>query len=34
MREIETKFGRRWRWHDTKAAFITHVARTSEQLAA
>src|ERR1700693_5890653 len=34
MREIEEKFGRRWRWHDIRAAFITHVARTSGQLAA
>ncbi len=34
MDEIEAQYGRRWRWHDIRAAFITHVARTSGQLAA
>ena len=34
MRVIEAKHGRRWRWHDIRAAFITHVALTSGQLAA
>lgn len=34
MDEIEEQFGRRWRWHDMRAAFITYVARTSGQLAA
>ena len=34
MDEIKEKFGRRWRWHDIRGPFITHVARTSGQLAA
>lgn len=34
MRIVEEKFGRRFRWHDIRAAFITHVAMTSGQLAA
>lgn len=34
MKVIETEFGRRWRWHDVRAAFITHVAMTSGPLAA
>lgn len=29
MDGIEAKHGRRWRWHDTRAAYITHVATTS-----
>lgn len=28
MNAIEKKYGRRWRWHDIRAAFITHVALT------
>lgn len=34
MNAIEAKAGRRWRLHDVRAAFITHVAMTSGQLAA
>ena len=34
MKVIEVEFGRRWRWHDLRAAFITHVAMTSGPLAA
>jgi len=34
MKVIEAEFGRRWRWHDIRAAFITHVAMTSGPLAA
>lgn len=34
MRAVEAKFGRRWRWHDVRASFITHVAMTSGQFAA
>ena len=34
MDQIHLKFGRRWRWHDLRAAFITHVALTSGPLAA
>ena len=34
MKTIEKEFGRRWRWHDLRAAFITHVAMTSGPLAA
>lgn len=34
MKIIETEFGRRWRWHDLRAAFITHIAITSGPLAA
>ncbi len=29
MRVIQKEFGRKWRWHDIRAAFITHVALTS-----
>jgi integrase len=29
MKRIEKIFGKRWRWHDIRAAFITHVAITS-----
>jgi integrase len=29
MTRIEKAFGKRWRWHDIRAAFITHVAITS-----
>ena len=34
MALVEAKFGRRWRWHDLRAAYITHVALTSGPLAA
>lgn len=34
MDAIEAKHGRRYRWHDLRAAFITHVAMTSGSLAA
>lgn len=34
MRKIETEFGGRWRWHDLRAAFITHIAMTCGPLAA
>jgi integrase len=34
MDAIEGKFGRRWRWHDLRASFITHVAMTSGAAAA
>jgi hypothetical protein len=34
MEVIETEFGAKWRWHDLRAAFITHVAMTSGPLAA
>ena len=34
MDSIETRFGRRWRWHDIRAAFITHIALTSGPVAA
>lgn len=34
MKAIEAETGARWRWHDIRAAFITHVAVTSGQLAA
>jgi hypothetical protein len=34
MTLVEAKFGRRFRWHDTRAAFITHVALTSGAIAA
>jgi len=34
MKTIEAEFGRRWRWHDLRAAFITHVAMTSGPVAA
>jgi integrase len=34
MKKIEAEFGRRWRWHDLRAAFITHIALTSGPLAA
>lgn len=34
MDVIEKEFGRRWRWHDLRAAFITHVAMTSGPVAA
>ncbi len=29
MKTIMAEFGARWRWHDIRAAFITHVALTS-----
>lgn len=29
MRVIKKEFGRKWRWHDIRAAFITHVPLTS-----
>lgn len=31
---MRTKYGRTWRWHDLRAAFITHVAMESGSLAA
>jgi hypothetical protein len=34
MKVVEAETGARWRWHDIRAAFITHVAVTSGQLAA
>jgi hypothetical protein len=34
MSEIEKKYGRRWRWHDIHAAYITQVAVTSGPIAA
>jgi integrase len=34
MSEIEKKYGRRWRWHDIRAAYITQVAMTSGAIAA
>lgn len=34
MKAIEKTYGRRWRWHDIRAAFITHVALTSGPVAA
>ena len=34
MDEIEKKYGRRWRWHDIRAAYITQVAVTSGAIAA
>jgi integrase len=34
MKIVEATFGRRFRWHDLRASFITHIAMTSGQLAA
>jgi hypothetical protein len=34
MNVIEEEFGARWRWHDLRAAFITHIAMTSGPMAA
>jgi site-specific recombinase XerC len=34
MKKIEAEFGARWRWHDLRAAFLTHIAMTSGPLAA
>ena len=34
MKHIEAKFDTRYRWHDIRAAFITHVAITSGGVAA
>lgn len=34
MKAIEQQFGRRWRWHDIRASFITHVAMTAGAVAA
>lgn len=34
MEQVEKAFGRRYRWHDIRAAFITHVALTSGPIAA
>jgi hypothetical protein len=31
---IEEEFGRRWRWHDIRAAYITQVAMTAGPMAA
>lgn len=34
MKIVEKEYGRRFRWHDLRASFITHIAMTSGQLAA
>jgi integrase len=34
MNDIEREFGRRWRWHDIRAAYITQVAITAGPIAA
>jgi hypothetical protein len=34
MRVIQKEFGTRWRWHDLRAAFITHIAMTSGPMVA
>lgn len=34
MDKIEEEFGRRWRWHDIRAAYITQVALTAGPVAA
>jgi len=34
MKKVEQAFGRRYRWHDIRAAYISYVANTSGQLAA
>lgn len=34
MDAVQEKFGKRWRWHDLRAAFITHIAITAGPLAA
>jgi len=34
MKVIEGEFGRRWRWHDIRAAYITQVAKTAGPMAA
>lgn len=34
MTEIEKNYGRKWRWHDIRAAYITQVAVTSGAIAA
>ena len=34
MAGIALKFGRKWRWHDLRAAYITYVAMTSGAMAA
>ncbi|HLY04896.1 MAG TPA: tyrosine-type recombinase/integrase [Rhizomicrobium sp.] len=34
MRKIEAEFGRRYRFHDVRAAFLTHIAETVGPLAA
>jgi integrase len=34
MGEIEKRYGRRWRWHDIRAAYITQIAMTSGPIAA
>jgi len=34
MKRIETEYGARYRWHDIRAAFVTHVAITSGGVAA
>lgn len=34
MNEIEKRYGRRWRWHDIRAAYITQIAMTSGPIAA
>jgi integrase len=34
MKVIEQEFGARWRWHDLRAAFITHIAMTAGPMVA
>lgn len=34
MKTVERAFGRRWRWHDIRAAYISRIANTAGQLAA
>jgi hypothetical protein len=34
MTKVEKTYGKRWRWHDIRAAYITHVAMTSGPLPA
>jgi hypothetical protein len=34
MVAVQKEFGSRWRWHDIRAAYITHVALTSGPVAA
>jgi hypothetical protein len=34
MKKIAVEFGRQWRWHDIRAAYLTHVAVTAGPVAA
>ena len=34
MKRIEKTMGQKWRWHNIRAACITHIAMTSGSLAA